>query len=129
MTIYRLHGDESGETRLTQIELPVVENPGEGVAKVRGLTGIPATTLGMAELVERMPDYGLHPAPWRQFLVVLQGEYEITTTSGDTCVLQRGDVLLTDDLGTRGHYTRDCGTDSLVLFSVRVPDDWELPSL
>lgn len=128
MTIRRLHGDENGETYLTPVELPIVENPGHGVTSVKALGEIPGTIFGIAELIEPMPDYGLHPAPCRQFLVLLQGNYEITTTTGDTCVFQRGDVLITDDVGTKGHYLRDCGDEPLMMFRVSVGDDWEFPS-
>lgn len=129
MTIYRLHGDGDGETHLTPVVLPNVDNPGEGINRVRAISDIPATSVGVAQLVDRMPDYGLHPAPWRQLLVLLAGEYEITTTVGDQCVLAVGDVLITDDLGTKGHHTRDCGSDHLMMLSVRIPDDWEFPNL
>jgi hypothetical protein len=105
-----------------------MNNPGEGIAQVKALSGIPATSIGVAELLERMPDYGLHPAPWRQVLVLLQGNYEVTPTTGEKVVLQVGDVLFTDDLGTKGHYTRDCGDDKLMMASTRIPDDWEFPS-
>jgi hypothetical protein len=129
MGIFRLHGDEDGETHLTPVRLSTIDDPGQGVGPVRSLSNIPATTVGVSELTGRMPDYGLHPAPWRQVLVLLQGEYEIETTSGDSHVLTSGDVLITDDLGTKGHYTRDCGTDRLMMVSVRIPDDWDFPVL
>lgn len=128
MTIYRIHGDESGETRLMQIELAKFGNTGMADTRVEGLLGIPATTLALASIVERQSDESLHAAPWRQFLVMLQGQHEIITTSGDRCLLERGDVLFTDDVGTKGHYSRDCGEQHMVMVSVRVPDDWEFPS-
>jgi hypothetical protein len=128
VNIYRLHGDEHGETHLTQIDLSKLENPAVSDTKVEGLLGIPATTLSVASIVERQTDESLHAAPWRQFLVLLQGQHEITTTSGDHCLLERGDVLFTDDVGTNGHYSRDCGDEHMVMISVRVPDDWVFPS-
>ena len=127
MRIVRLHGDDAGETHLTPIELPVVDDPGEGIDRVRALGGIPANGVGIAQLINRMPDYGLHPAPKRQLLILLGGEYEITTTTGDQVRLQAGDCLFTDDLLSQGHYTRDVGADPLTLVSIEIPDDWEFP--
>ena len=127
MTLYRIHADESGETRLTEIDLSKFENPEITNTRVEGLLGIPATTFSLASMVERQTDDSLHAAPWRQFLVMLQGENEIIATSGDRCLLERGDVLFTDDVGTKGHYSRDCGKEHMVMLSVRVPDDWAIP--
>ena len=128
MTIYWIHGDESGETHLTQIDLSTFQNPEVSATRVEGLLGIPATTLSFASMVERQNDDSLHAAPWRQFLVMLQGQHEIIATSGDRCLLERGDVLFTDDVGTRGHYSRDCGDEHMIMVSVRVPDAWLFPT-
>lgn len=128
MAIYRLHGDDQGETHLTRVELPVVENPGEGVNRVRSL-GFPTMRAGVSELTDRMPDFGLHEAPRRRLLVLLAGEYEITTTTGDQVRLRRGDCMFADDIGSKGHYTRDAGEEMLMLVGIEIPDDWEFPAL
>ena len=57
---------------------------------VRGLTDIPVTTMGMGQFIGRKPDVGVHNAPRRQFLVVLQGELEIVTTLGRSERLRPG---------------------------------------
>ena len=99
MHCWHLHGDANGETHLAPIELPVRESY---AGTVRGLTDIPVTTLGMGQFIGRKPDVGVHPAPRRQFLVVLQGELEIVTTLGQSERLRPGDVLLADDGGSKG---------------------------
>src|SRR5262249_15058534 len=105
VTLYRVHGDETGETHLATLELPVIDVHSEGVARIRGLVGIPATSAGVIELLEPTPSQDLHPAPERRLLVFLSGETEIRTTSGDRLVLKASDCLLADDVGTKGHYT------------------------
>ena len=101
MNIYRLHGDESGETRLTQIDLSKFENPAVGDTKVEGLLGIPATTVALASIVERQTDESIHAAPWRQFLVMLQGQHEIITTSGDRCLLEHAATCSSPTMSAR----------------------------
>jgi hypothetical protein len=128
VALYRIHGDERGGTRLTEIDLSAFDNPIAMGTRVEGILGIPATTLSLASMVERQTDDELHAAPWRQFLIMLQGEHEIIATSGERCTLERGDVLFTDDVGTEGHYSRDCGEEHMVMVSVRVPDEWVFPS-
>lgn len=125
MTVFHLHGDPAGDTHVTVVDLPVNETTA-GV--VRGLTDIPATTTGFGEFVERKPDHGVHNAPRRQFLVVLRGVLEIVTTLDQREHLQPGDVLLADDVGSKGHISRDVGEEPLALMAVGIADEWSLPS-
>jgi hypothetical protein len=127
MTLYRVYGDEDGETHLATIDLPLLNVDSEGVAKVRGLLGIPATQAGVVELVEPTPSLDLHPAPERRLLVFLQGETEIRTTSGDRQVLGAGDCLLADDVGTQGHYTTDIGNEPRRMVTISIDPDWPAP--
>jgi hypothetical protein len=124
VTVFHLHGDTAGDTHVTVLALPTNETQA-GV--VRGLSEIPATTTGFGEFVERKPDVGVHNAPQRQFLVVLKGVLEIVTTLDHRERLQPGDVLLADDVETKGHFSRDVGEEPLTLMAVGIADDWELP--
>jgi hypothetical protein len=124
MHCWHLHGDADGETHITLVDLPVRESY---AGRVRGLTDVPATTMGMGEFLGRKPDVGVHNAPRRQFLVVLQGELEIVTTLGDSQRLGPGDVLLADDGGSKGHISRDVGASALMMMAIGLDGDWELP--
>jgi uncharacterized cupin superfamily protein len=46
-----------------------------------------------------------HPAPRRQLVVVLDGEFEIATTDGDRRTLTPGMIALVEDVEGRGHTT------------------------
>ena len=127
MALYRVYGDEAGETHLATIELPVLDVHSEGVARLRGLIDIPATSAGVVELLEPTPSQDLHPAPARRLLVFLRGETEIRTTSGDRLVLRAGDCLLADDVDTKGHYTTDIGTEPRTMVSIGIDPDWQRP--
>src|SRR5262245_7791814 len=124
MTCFRLHGDIDGETYLSVLEFPVTET---FAGTVRALNDIPVTTMGFGEFVERKPDAGLHPAPRHQFLVVLKGELELETSLGVQERLHPGDVLLADDVGTKGHHSRDVGAEPLSLLAVAIGDGWTGP--
>lgn len=128
MTLYRVYGDEDGETHLAAIELPLLHVDSEGVASLRGILGIPATQTGVVELVEPTPSLDLHPAPERRLLVFLQGETEIRTTSGDRLVLRAGDCLLADDVDSRGHYTTDIGKEPRRMVTISIDPGWPAPS-
>ncbi len=122
MVCYHLHGDATGESRLTPLVFPFKET---SAGLVRGLNDIPATTLGFGEFVGRKPDVGVHNAPRRQFLVVLGGELEIVTSLGDARRLVPGDVLLADDIGSKGHISRDVGEEPLMLLAIGIASGWE----
>ena len=126
MAQYHLFGDAAGETHLELLEMPVKET---FAGTVRGLNDIPAITIGMGEFVGRKPDVGMHEAPRRQFLVVLGGELEIVTTLGHQQRLQPGDVLLADDVESKGHISRDVGEAPLMLMAVGIGTDWDGPVL
>lgn len=124
MACFHIYGDDSGDTHLRAIELPLRETY---AGTVRGLNDIPATTMGMGAFVGRKPDAGLHEAPRRQFLVVLSGELEIVTSLGQEERLGPGDVLLADDVGSKGHFSRDVGEQSLMLMSIGIGNNWAGP--
>lgn len=123
MACYRMYADSTGETHLAPLELPVRETYAGTVA---GLSEIPATTTGMGRFIGRKPDVGLHPAPRRQFLVVLEGTLEIVTSGGEEQRLHPGDVLFADDVGSKGHHSRDVGDEPLMMMSVGVQDEWDV---
>jgi hypothetical protein len=124
MVCYRVQGDESGETHVTVLELPIKESP---IGTVRSLNDIPVTTAGLVEFVTRKRDGGVHAPPEREIFVVLQGMLEIETTTGQTEHLSPGDVLILDDVGSKGHSSRDVGEDSLQLMVIWIGSDWESP--
>ena len=124
MAIYRVFGDEMGETHLSRVELPPAD---ESSPRALSIRDIPATTCTVTELLERKPDNGLHVPPRRQLVVVLRGALEITTTSGECQRLEPGDCLLADDLDARGHATRQVGDGDLSTITVGIAPEWRAP--
>jgi quercetin dioxygenase-like cupin family protein len=124
MVCYHVHADESGETHVSVLELPERESP---AGTVRSLNDIPVTTAGMVEFVTRKRDPGVHAPPEREIFVVLGGMLEIETTTGQTEHLTPGDVLLLDDVGSKGHSSRDVGEAPLQLMVIWIGTDWESP--
>jgi len=121
MACYHLYGDAAGETHVAPLELPESETY---AGRVRGLSDIPVTTMGFGEFVGRKPDAGLHSAPRHQFLVILKGVLEIETSLGQREHLHPGDVLLADDIGAKGHHSRDVGEEPLMLMAIGIASDW-----
>jgi hypothetical protein len=125
VTCYHLRADDRGETHLTEWVLPVSET---AVGSVQGTSELPVTTAGIGGFLDRKPDSGLHEAPRRQFVLVLRGRLEVETSLGQHHELYPGDVMLADDVGSKGHYTRDVGDLPLMLMTVGLDASWAGPA-
>lgn len=51
-------------------------------------------------------NYDFHPAPQKQFIVLLDGEIEIENGLGEKRNFKAGDILLVEDINGRGHKTK-----------------------
>lgn len=47
-----------------------------------------------------------HNAPQKQYIIYLEGEFEVTTSLGDNKIFTSGDILLANDLTGKGHRTK-----------------------
>ena len=52
-------------------------------------------------------DYDFHTAPAKQYIILLDGEIEIETSSGDKRSFTNGAILVMEDITGRGHKTRN----------------------
>jgi hypothetical protein len=125
--LVRVYADDAGETHLAELVVPDPAEPTPGGARAHALRDVPTTTLEIHELLQRRPRLDLHPAPRRQLVIVLGGEFEITTTHGDRRRFGPGDCLFADDVEGKGHTHEDVGEDRLVTVAIGVGDDWRWP--
>jgi hypothetical protein len=125
--LVRVYADDAGETHLADLVVPGPAEPTEGGARAHGMRDVPTTTLQIRQLLERRPKLDLHPAPRRQLVIVLGGEFEITTTDGDHRRFGPGDCLFADDVEGKGHTHQDVGEDRLATVAIGVGDDWRWP--
>jgi quercetin dioxygenase-like cupin family protein len=57
--------------------------------------------------VEPSYDWDFHPAPQRQYIVLLDGEIEIETSLQEKRIFKGGDILLVEDVSGKGHKTKN----------------------
>lgn len=62
-----------------------------------------------------------HPAPRKQWMIILSGKFEIGVSDGETRTLHPGDVVLADEAGSKGHTTRVLGDQAGAILAVEVP--------
>ena len=108
MGTFRLYTGADGESHIERIDL------GRTVDWVKGL---PTTQIAFREdPVGRFIDW--HPAPRRQFVIILSGALEIGFGDGTTRVFGPGDARLVEDITGRGHTTRVHGDQPCVVATI-----------
>jgi len=63
-----------------------------------------------------------HPAPRRQYVVTLSGEWDIECGDGSVQRFKAGDVMLADDLTGQGHIARVSGDELHIFMTVPLAD-------
>jgi mannose-6-phosphate isomerase-like protein (cupin superfamily) len=126
-TFVRMYTDDAGHTTFANVALPGPPVRAEGVRN-HMLRDIPATSVNIIELLERRPTLAPHPPPRRQWVIILQGAMEISTSAGERRRFAPGDCLLAEDMAGTGHETADVGEERLVTLNIGVPDSWPCPA-
>jgi quercetin dioxygenase-like cupin family protein len=126
MTAYHVYSDGETISRFRQVALRM-EHPRDDH---RGTTVSDEFEVGRAffATAPKGDHVPLHPVSRRQLLIVLDGEYEFTSTAGDAIRLQRGDLLFADDAEGMGHLTDQLGDVGRILL-VTIPPTLELEAL
>lgn len=101
MQVTQIYADTNGESHFADIDIPLTDG---------GALGFMSERLPTAAVIfrENEPGYDLdwHCAPRHQYIVLLDGEIEITVSAGETRRFTGGDVLLMGDTAGKGHRTR-----------------------
>lgn len=117
-----LQVDEDGGSYFTdrQVELETaVFVPGIPLVDVAVPAAVSSLTLCRCD-ANYMSDW--HPPPRRQVVVVLEGGFDVTSSSGETRRLEPGAMILVEDVTGLGHQTRTVGSDPCVFVAVAIDD-------
>jgi hypothetical protein len=121
MKCLRIYADESGESHLADIDIPLV--PTElvpGLPSIHLSAPIAASSVRFVWGSPGAQEYGWHVAPARQLVILLTGWLEFETSDGEKRRCEPGTVILAEDTFGKGHITRGPG-GQFALF-VLVPD-------
>ncbi len=101
MKITRIYAGEDGESHFEDVDIPLKDAGDIGRLSER----VPVKSVIFREN-DATYDYDWHHAPQRQYVVMLDGEIEIETGTGDKRTFRGGDIILAEDITGRGHRTR-----------------------
>ncbi len=114
-------GDDDGTTHFKNVEYSLT--PGDYAPPAPPLE-ISARTPASGVVLIGFPAgwYGdYHPAPKKQWMIFLSGEFEIGVSDGDKRILKPGTVVLADEVGSKGHTTRVLGEQAAMIMAVEIP--------
>ena len=113
MKIHNLYTDAAGESHFRDLEVEWIETRrGSKLSKKLPATGV----IFRETAAEHNVDW--HPAPRRQFVIILQGQLEIGLGDGSKHVFGPGDARLVEDTTGKGHTTRVHGNQPCVTATV-----------
>jgi hypothetical protein len=111
-----VYSDINGDTHFEDIEIPLTQAGNVGqLSDVLPVTGI------IFREVEPSYDWNFHPAPQKQYIVLLDGEIEIETSLGEKRIFTAGEVLLVEDTTGKGHKTRNLRPEKRKSIFVTLP--------
>lgn len=101
MQITRLYTGDDGEAHFEDIEIPLADAGDIGrLSQLQPATGIIFRETGPEY------DYTWHPAPRRQYIIMLSGAVDVEIGDGTIRRFGPGTILLAEDTTGRGHISR-----------------------
>lgn len=112
MGIYRLYTGDDGQSHIDDLDLETSDE----LKSERATTSIGFTTWPAGRFID------WHPAPRRQYVILLSGQLEIGLGDGTTRRFGPGDARLVEDTTGQGHTTRVVGDGPTITAVVPLAD-------
>ena len=125
MKITRFYTTEHGESRFSEIDIPIDYQREDLDGNVVLLSkAFNSPRVRFVELPEGY-DHDWHNAPRRQIVILLSGVVEVRTSDNQIRQWGAGDVMLADDVSGKGHQTRAIDGPVRMVY-VPLPADFSL---
>lgn len=127
MIITRFYTNEDGESRFSEIDIPINYRREDADGNVILLAeAFSSPRVRFVELPEGY-DQDWHNAPRRQIVILLSGTVEVRTSDNQFRRWGAGNVVLADDVTGTGHRTRAIGGPVRMVY-VPLPADFSIES-
>jgi hypothetical protein len=100
----RIYAGPDGNTHFEDVEISMASGQGDQVRSIlMKATGILFRITG--------PEHDLdwHPVKRKQFVITLEGEGDVVASDGTTRRFGPGDIMLADDMNSKGHLSKTVG--------------------
>ncbi len=106
MRYTKLFADDAGESHFEDVEIEFTDTDYTSSAPPLGLSSMfPATQFGFMNAPSGW-ESDWHPSSARNFFVVINGEWEVTASDGETRRFGHQSLLLVEDTAGKGHKSR-----------------------
>ena len=123
MMVTHIFADSHGESHFADVEIPVTLTP--VAVHLPPMSTSPAIASTHVEFVVVPPAViaqDWHPAPARQFVLLLKGELEVEVGDGERRAFTPGLIVFLEDTKGKGHKDHAVSDDELLLALIPVPD-------
>ena len=130
MMVTRVYADDHGKSHFSEVELPLALNvPAPGMDPIRTSPRIAATHIQFLTAAPALITDRWHPAPARQFAILLKGTLIVEVSNGQSRKLEPGSFLFVEDITGKGHKNHLVNDEEVVLAFVPVPDSLMIQNL
>ena len=117
--------DELGASHFADLDLPEAMMPSaSGLPDMRSTSSMPVGSFRLVTTTPQAMARGWHPAPARQFAVVVRGAIAVEVSDGETRRLDAGSMIFFEDVGGRGHLNHIVDDQEIMLAFLIVPEHW-----
>ena len=124
MMVTHIFADPRGETHFANVEMPLKLTP--VAVNLSPMQTSPRVASIHTQFVVVPPAViadDWHPAPARQFMLLLKGALEVEVGDGERRVFKPGSIVFLEDTRGKGHRGHAMNDDEVLLALIPVPDE------
>ena len=130
MIVTRIFTDDRGESHFAEVEIPLTRTPvALHLPPMRTSPSIASLHVQFVIVPSAAIAHDWHPAPARQFVLLLKGELEVEVGDGERRRFNEGSIVFVEDTKGKGHKDHAVNNDDLLLALIPVPDEMTMERL
>jgi len=130
MMVTHIFADSHGESHFADVEIPVTLTPvAVHLPRMSTSPAIASTHVQFVIVPPAVIAQEWHPAPARQFVLLLKGELEVEVGDGERRAFTPGSIVFLEDTKGKGHKDHAVNDDELLLAFIPVPNGMTIEGL
>jgi len=130
MLVTHIFADARGESHFADVEILLTLIPvAAHLPPMRASPSIPSIHTQFVVVPPAVIAHDWHPAPARQFVLLLKGELEVEVSDGERRAFTQGTIVFLEDTKGKGHKDHAVNDDELLLALIPVPDGMTIEGL